>query len=69
MGSKKAESTETLKVKKAKTKVKVAMAASLGICLPEALNKKLVADAKKRKIRKSALVRMILEEQYSRKTA
>ncbi len=60
--------TEAAK-RKVKTKVRVAMAATLGLCLPEALNKKLMADAKKKKIKKSALVRMILEEQYARKSA
>lgn len=67
MVRKKIEIIEAPKVKK--TKARIALNATLGVCIPEALNKKIVADAKKKKIKKSELVRSILEAQYSKKSA
>lgn len=69
MGRKNTESTDAPKAKKIKVIKRIAMSATLGLCIPEALNKKIEADAKKKKMKKSALVRMILESQYGRKTA
>lgn len=67
--ARKKEITKTVKAKTPRIKVAARIHIPLSLCVTEALDKKINGDVRKLKIKRSEVVRRILEANYSRKSA